>query len=102
MDEEQKLKEPSAVYAVTPTLDLSHLTVIQQDGQPVGVFIPYAEYQRLMEERRRAREEWSQEFGQLLEEIHSRMPDLPPDEVEADITAAFEEMKAELYSARRA
>jgi hypothetical protein len=100
MSEEKPVQEPSAVYAAIPVLDLDHLTVLQQNGQPVGVFIPYGEYQKLMAERQHARKEWSEAFGQLLQDIHRRMPALPPDEIEADVTAAFEEMKAERYRAR--
>jgi hypothetical protein len=102
MEEGKKLQEPSAVYAALPTLDLGRVTIIRQNERPVAVVIPFDEYQQLMEERRRAQEQWSREFGQLLDEIHSQAPDIPPDEIEADITAAFEEMKAERYGARSA
>jgi antitoxin (DNA-binding transcriptional repressor) of toxin-antitoxin stability system len=102
MDKEKQVKEPAVVYAAAPTLDLSRLTVIQQEGRPVAVVVPYDEYQRLIDERQRAREDWRKRFEQLLADIQSRIPDVPPEEIEADITVAFNEMKAERYGARAA
>jgi hypothetical protein len=51
MEEEKRLSEPSAVYATAPALDLSRLTILQQNGQPVAVLVPYVEYKRWMDER---------------------------------------------------
>ncbi len=102
MDKEKQINEPFATYAASPRLDLSRLTIVEQDGQPVAVLVPFQEYQKLMEERRRSREDWRKRFSQLLADIHSRMPDLPAEQVEADITKAFEEMKTERYGARPA
>lgn len=96
------MQESSAGYAALPTLDLGRVTIIRQNERPVAVVVPFDEYQGLTEERRRSREDWRKRFDQLLADIHSRMPDLPPEEVEADITAAFEEMKAERYGAHPA
>ncbi len=100
MDEDRPLKEPPPAYAAEPTLDLSRLTVVKQGGRAIAVVVPFDEYTRLLDERQRLRDEWSQRFGRLLADIQRRMPTVPPEEIEADITAAFEEMKAERYSAR--
>ena len=79
MEEERQVHEPLAAYAAYPTLDLGRLTMILQNDQPLAVIIPFDEYQRFVEERRRAHDEWSREFEQLLDKIHRRMPNLSSD-----------------------
>ena len=53
--------------------------------------------------RRRERAEWGGRWDALVADIQSRMPpDVTPEEIEADITAASEELRAERAAARRA
>jgi hypothetical protein len=47
------------------------------------------------------RADWSARFDDLLARMRSRLPDVPPEEIEADITAAREEVRA-IRRARRA
>lgn len=45
---------------------------------------------------------WSDELNQLLKQVQSRIPpDVTPEEIEADITAAREEYRQERRAARR-
>ena len=53
--------------------------------------------------RRRERAEWGRRWEALVADIRSRMPpDVTPEEIEADITAASEELHAERTAALRA
>ena len=61
--------------------------VISKDGKPPAVIVST----RIYESYRRAREE---RFARL-DEIRSKLPDLPDEEVEADILAAIAEVRAE-------
>ena len=49
------------------------------------------------------RAESAQRFREVVERIQARIPhDIPPEEIEADITAAFEEVRAQRAAERRA
>ncbi len=53
--------------------------------------------------RRREWPDWGRRWDALVADIQSRMPpDVTPEEIEADITAASEEVRAERAAARRA
>jgi hypothetical protein len=53
-------------------------------------------------ERRIDDPSWRERMTQLVERIQSRIPpDITPDEIEADITAAREEVRRERHAARR-
>ena len=58
--------------------------------------------ERLLAERLSAeRQAWRQQFESLLTRVHTRMNAFDPAEIEADITAAMEEVKAERRASRR-
>lgn len=42
--------------------------------------------------------EWQQRWDALLQQVHQRTAHIPPEEVEADITEAFEEYRRECGS----
>jgi Arc/MetJ-type ribon-helix-helix transcriptional regulator len=45
---------------------------------------------------------WRERFDELIERVRSRLPaTLPPEEIEADITAAREEVRRAHHAARR-
>ena len=49
------------------------------------------------------RADWVRRFREVVEHIQARIPpDIPPEEIEADITAAFEEARAERATERPA
>jgi predicted transcriptional regulator len=53
--------------------------------------------------RRRDWSEWGRRWDAVVADIQSGMPpDVTPEEIEADITAAFEEVRTERAAARRA
>ncbi|MGQ0603581.1 MAG: hypothetical protein ACT4QE_18020 [Anaerolineales bacterium] len=67
--------------------------MLERDGQPVAVVLRYDEYQRLDAERAERREKAWQELDALLKKMHVLTKDVPQEEVEADITAAREEVR---------
>ena len=52
--------------------------IVERSGRPVAAVIPVTTYERLVAERR-ARFE-------VLDRIRSRLPELSPEEIEADVT----------------
>ena len=60
--------------------------IVERYGKPMVAMIPVALYERMIEERE-ARFE-------TIERIRARMPDLPPEEVEQDVLAAIEAIRA--------
>jgi PHD/YefM family antitoxin component YafN of YafNO toxin-antitoxin module len=95
MTEEKQLKEAQVAYGAAPT-DLVEPIVLERDGQPVFAVLPFEEYRRLRDmastEHQRRQAAWTR-LNALLEEVHSRPTDLTPEEIEAEITAAREEVK---------
>lgn len=58
--------------------------------------------ERLLAERLSADQAgWRQQFDRLLTRVHTRLSAFDPAEIEADITAASEEVKAERRASRR-
>lgn len=60
--------------------------VVKRSGRPMVAIIPVQEYQRLVSERK-AR-------FQILDEIRSRMPSIPAEEVEWDVAEAVAAVRA--------
>lgn len=102
MAEEKELKEVQAAYSAAPA-DSIEPVILKRGGQPVFAVLPFEEYRRLRDmastEHQRRQAAWAR-LNALLEEVHSRPTDLTPEEIEAEITAAREEVK-EIRRARR-
>lgn len=102
MAEEKQLKEALVAYGAVAA-DLKGPVILERDGQPVAVVLSFEEYRRLQDvaatEDQRRQAAWAR-LNALLEEVHSRPTDLAPEEIEAEITAAREEVK-EMRRARR-
>jgi len=102
MAEEKELKEAQVAYGTAPA-DSVEPIILKRDGQPVFAVLPFEEYRRLRDmastENQRRQAAWAR-LNALLEEVHSRPTDLTPEEIEAEITAAREEVK-EIRRARR-
>ena len=102
MAEEKELKEAQVAYSTAPT-DSVEPIILKRDGQPVFAVLPFEEYRRLRDmastENQRRQAAWAR-LNALLEEVHGRPTDLTPEEIEAEITAAREEVK-EIRRARR-
>lgn len=96
MDESPKIREGQTAYA-GHAVDLRHPVILEDEGRPVAVILPYAEYQRLTVLQEEAKADWRARFRRLLAEVHARTADIPPEEIEADITASFEEMRRDQH-----
>jgi prevent-host-death family protein len=55
--------------------------IVNRSGRPMVAIIPIQEYQRLVSER--------EARFQILDEIRSRMPNIPMEEVEQDVAEAI-------------
>jgi len=63
--------------------------LLEREGRPVAVILPYADYQRLAQPREQA---WH-ELDELLAHVHSRTGSFSLDEIAADITQARQEAR---------
>ena len=103
MAEEKQLKEAQVAYGAAPA-NLVEPVILKRDGRPVFVVLSFEEYRRLQKlaERERAEAEarWRQRFDRLLAEVHSQTARYSSDEIEAEITAAFNEMREIRYGDR--
>ena len=60
--------------------------VVKRSGRPMVAIIPVQEYRRVVSER--------EARFQILDEIRSRMPNIPAEEVERDVTEAIAAVRA--------
>jgi PHD/YefM family antitoxin component YafN of YafNO toxin-antitoxin module len=67
--------------------------VLKKNGQPVAVVLKYAEYTRWHTAQQAQRETTWQELETLLAQVHQRTQPFTPDEIEADILAAHQEVR---------
>jgi len=102
MAEEKQAKEAQPAYGAAPTETVEPI-ILKRDGQPMYAVLPFEEYRRLWDmaftEHQRRQAAWAR-LNALLEEVHSRPTDLTPEEIEAEITIAMNEVK-EMRRARR-
>jgi len=75
--------------------------ILERNGKPVAVVIRYADYQQMDMARTERREVAWRELDQLLERVHARTQNLADAEVEADITAAIQEVREQRHALRR-
>ncbi len=97
MADEKRIAE-SRVTCEALAADLSQPIIIEREGQPFGVFIAYEEYKRLQaeaEEGTMRREQAWKRLDTLLADVHARTTAIEPAGVEAEITTAVEEVRAE-------
>lgn len=95
MTEQLTLAEAAVAYA-TGIADLQQPLILQQEGQPFAVIVSFAEYQRLSalaaDEEERRRSGWLA-LENLLAELHRRPTAYTPAQIEAEISAAYAEVK---------
>lgn len=60
--------------------------IVRRGREAVAALVPVADFENWRRER--------EESFSVLDEIHAKMPDLPEEEVEADIAAAIAEVRA--------
>ncbi len=77
---------------------LKHLAVEQHQSLAILVRRAVDEF---LAQRLKERSDWGERFDALVQRVQSRMPpDTTPAEIEADITAAREEVRAEHRAAK--
>jgi hypothetical protein len=105
MAEEKELKEAQAAYGAAPA-DSVEPIILERDGHPVFAVLPFEEYRRLREIAEHGQVEaetrWKERFDRLLAEVHSQTAQYSSDEIEAEITAAFNEVRKIRYGNRSA
>jgi len=96
MTNSKQIAEASIAYQSAVTIDLTVPLVIERDGDPFAVLIPYGEYQRLRTiEATTAYHQvqaW-EELEALLSTLHSQPTLLTDEQIEAEITVAREEVR---------
>jgi PHD/YefM family antitoxin component YafN of YafNO toxin-antitoxin module len=75
--------------------------VLEKDGQPVAVVLKYAEYQRLGAAQTEHRQKAWHGLDALLAQVHARTAGFSAEEIEADITAARQEVREQHNAHRR-
>ena len=99
MSEDKSVREAAVAYAAH-TVDIHKLIVLEHDGKPVAAIVPYQDYQRFLTWRERDQQAAWGQLEELLARVHSRPTSLPPEEIEAQVTIAREEVRG-LHRARR-
>jgi PHD/YefM family antitoxin component YafN of YafNO toxin-antitoxin module len=74
--------------------------ILKRNGEPVAVVVKFADFQRLGASQIERRAAIWRELDALLARVHSRTKDYSAEEIEADITAARQEVR-DLHNARR-
>lgn len=93
--DEKQLKEAQVTYGAAST-GLAEPIILKRDGQPAFVVLSFEQYRRLQNlastEHQRRQAAWTR-LNALLEQVHSHPTDLPPEEIEAEIAVAVNEVK---------
>ena len=77
--------------------------MIEREGRPLAVVLPYTEYEALKAvaaEKALRREQAWQDIDKILARVHACTSALTPEQIEAEITAARQEVR-EAHHARR-
>ncbi|MBI5567742.1 MAG: type II toxin-antitoxin system Phd/YefM family antitoxin [Chloroflexi bacterium] len=102
MAEPKRISEAAVTYGL-PVVDLADPLIIERDGQPVAVVLPYEDYAELKAEaaeRAQQRELAWQHLEDLMARVHARTTSLTPEEIEAEITVAWQEAREERRARR--
>lgn len=85
------------------TTDLKQPLIVERDGRPAVVILPFERYRQLREletsEEERRRAAWTQ-LNALVENVHRRSSTYTSEQIEAEIATARAEVK-EMRRARR-
>ena len=105
MEDEKRVNEPAAAYVAPVDQIVSKPIVLERDGKPVLVLMPYEEYQRLqrIEMDAQARKEFARRnLGALMVELRSRPTGLTEEEIEAIVTEEVHAVREERRPRHRA
>jgi PHD/YefM family antitoxin component YafN of YafNO toxin-antitoxin module len=72
--------------------------VLERDGQPVAVVMRYADYQQMDASRAERREAAWRELDTALAQVHARTQSFSDQEIQADITAARQEVREQRHA----
>ena len=72
--------------------------VLERDGQPVAVVMRYADYQQMDASRAERREAAWHELDTALAQVHARTQSFSDQEIQADITAARQEVREQRHT----
>ena len=103
MSDRKHLAEAAPAYDAGVT-NLGTPVIIEREGQAVAVVISFEEYKRLrdLEAQQALRHNAGWEtLEAVLAQVHSRPTGLTPDEIEAEITKARQEVRQERLDSRR-
>jgi hypothetical protein len=92
-------KVPAVTLKWTEVENATEPIVLERDGQPVAVALKYDVYWQLDAARLERRQRAWQELEAVLARVHSRTQRYSAEEIEADVTAAQQEVKAQRLSA---
>ena len=94
--------EAAAVYG-TAVADLDQPLILQQEGQPLAVIVTFDEYQHwralAADEAQRRQAGW-ESLELLLAEMHQRPSDYSAGQIEAEISAAYTEIRKARHDRR--
>jgi len=92
MDDEKQVRETQVAY-LTHVVDLSRPVMLERDGQPMAAILPYQDYREFLDWREHRHLTAWQKLNRLLAHVHSRPTDMTPEQIEAEITIAREEVR---------
>ncbi len=104
MTKSKQIAEAAIAYQSAVTTDLAVPLVIERDGDPFAVLIPYGEYQRLRVIEATTAQHQAQawhELEALLDTVHGRPTGLTSDQIESEITIAQSEVRTQHGAYRR-
>jgi len=103
MSNKKRVREAAAAYTAPPDLIVSQPVVLERNGKPAIVLMPYEEYQRLqlvdMDARAR-KEKARQDLKAFMDERRKVQLDLTPEQIETLVTEEVEAVR-KLRRARR-
>jgi hypothetical protein len=102
MANEKRIAESKVTYQ-TLTADLSEPIIIERDGLPIAVVVPYQAYTELKSAAKAMTEQRLEAWRRLQSlavTVQAQPTDLTPEEIEREITLASQEAK-EIRRARR-
>ena len=94
--EQRRVTETATTYG-TAVADLKAPLILESEGQPVAVILPFDEYERLIQmaasDQERRGVAWTS-LASLLEDIRQRSTSLTLEQIAAEITLARDEVRA--------
>ena len=103
MSDKKRMREAAVAYAAPPDSIVSQPIVLERDGKPAIVLMPYEEYQRLQRvdmDARARKEKARRDLKVFMDKRRKVQLDLTPEQIEALVTEEVEAVR-KLRRARR-